>query len=422
VRLLLIEHDARFRSLLRHHVSCEWPDATFVTHNPLSRPRLPPEFLAQGYHAVLLCAHWHNSPGAAQAEGIAWLQDLAARPGFAPVVFMADRIDDDTARRARVFGAFGVIARARVEHDYLIDLLREAARTQQRAMSNWRVSTAGEESRRFGAVRIPGYRCVRRLAGGSVSQLYLAESEKAGSLIVVKVTPSMRDDSGVDQSFERFLQEYEIARRLHHSNIVRCHELGVADDHAYLVMEYYADGDLRRRIRMGLSTEDALSIAIQIARALHALHAAGTLHRDLKPGNVLMRGSSRIALTDFGLAKHLTIDFEITDPGLIFGTPHYMSPEQGHGQDVDERTDLYSLGVILYEMLAGEKPYTDCNPMAIIYKHRNAPLPVLPPHLQSLQLVLDRLMAKLPSDRYPSAKMAEEALSRALAEYKALAA
>lgn len=419
MRLLLIEQDARFRSLLRHHVSCEWPDAEFVSHNPQTRPPLPPEFLAQGYDAVLLSANWRGGPG---NDGIAWLQDLAARPGFAPVVFFADRIEDDTARRARVFGAFGVLSRARVEHEDLIDLLREASRTQQRALADWRVSPAATESRRFGSVRIPGYRCVRRLAGGSVSQLYLAESEKAGQLIVVKVTPSMRDDSGVDQSFERFLQEYEIARRLHHSNIVRCHELGVADDHAYLSMEYFPDGDLRRRIRAGINTEDALSISIQIARALQALHSAGTLHRDLKPGNVLMRGTSRIALTDFGLAKHLAVDFEITDPGLIFGTPHYMSPEQGHGQDVDERTDLYSLGVILYEMLSGEKPYTDCNPMAIIYKHRNSPLPALPAHLRSLQLVVDRLMAKLPADRYPNAQMAEEALERALTEYKAIAA
>jgi len=416
MRLLLIEHDARFRSLLRHHVSCEWPDAEFVSYNPLVKPPLPPEFLAQGYDAVLLCSHWQGG------EGVAWLQDLAARPGFAPIVFLADRTDDDVARRARVFGAFGVLGRARIEHEDLIDLLREASRTQQRALADWRVSHAATESRRFGTVRIPGYRCVRRLAGGSVSQLYLAESEKAGALIVVKVTPSMRDDSGVDQSFERFLQEYEIARRLHHSNIVRCHELGVADDHAYLAMEYFPDGDLRRRIRAGLNTEDSLSIAIQIARALQALHGAGTLHRDLKPGNVLMRGPSRVALTDFGLAKHLAIDFEITDPGLIFGTPHYMSPEQGHGQDVDERTDLYSLGIILYEMLSGEKPYTDCNPMAIIYKHRNAPVPALPAHLQMLQPVVDRMLAKLPADRYPTAQAAEEALERALAEFKALAA
>ena len=416
MRLLLIEHDARFRSLLRHHVSCEWQDAEFVSHNPQARPPLPAEFLAQGYDAVLLAHRWP------EGDGIAWLQDLAARPGFAPVVFLADRLDDEVARRARVFGAFGVVARARVAHAEFVDLLREASRTQQRALADWRVSQAGAESRKFGTVRIPGYRCVRRLAGGSVSQLYLAESEKAGTLIVIKVTPSVRDESGVDQSFERFLQEYEIARRLHHSNIVRCHELGVADDHAYLVMEYFPDGDLRRRLRAGITAEDALSIAMQIARALQALHGAGTLHRDLKPGNVLMRGQSRVALTDFGLAKHLEIDLEMTDPGLIFGTPHYMSPEQGHGQDVDERTDIYSLGIILYEMLTGEKPYTDCNPMAIIYKHRNAPVPRLAPALAPLQEVIDRLLAKLPAERYRSALAAEQALDTALATLRSLAA
>ena len=96
----------------------------------------------------------------------------------------------------------------------------------------------------------------------------------------------MRDDSGVDQSFERFLQEYEIAQRLRHPNIVRCHELGVADDHAYLAMEYFPHGDLRRRMRGGISPAEALGFAAQIARALAALHEAGILHRDLKPGNV----------------------------------------------------------------------------------------------------------------------------------------
>ena len=93
----------------------------------------------------------------------------------------------------------------------------------------------------------------------------------------------------------------------------------------------------------------------QIAGALAALHEAGALHRDLKPGNVLMRSAQRIALTDFGLAKHAALDMEITDPGIIFGTPHYMSPEQGHGEPVDERSDLYSLGVILFEMLCGRE-------------------------------------------------------------------
>jgi serine/threonine protein kinase len=364
---------------------------------------------------VVIDQDWQGS------KGLDWLRDVAARPGFAPVLFLAAQPDSTVARHARMFGAFAVLVRPGFQHATLVDVLEEAARVQRLQLADWRVSPAAETSRRFGSVRIPGYRCVRRLAGGSVSQLYLAESEKAGSLVVIKVTPSVRDASGVDQSFERFLQEYEIAHRMHHASIVRCHELGVADDHAYLAMEYFPDGDLRRRIRAGISPAEALDISAQIAGALAILHEAGALHRDLKPGNVLMRGQ-RIALSDFGLAKHALVDLEITDPGIIFGTPHYMSPEQGHGEHVDERSDLYSLGVILYEMLCGERPFTDPNPMAIIYKHRNQPVPRLAPANAAWQQVVDGLLAKLPDERYSTAAKAEAALRAAAQRARAAAA
>ena len=416
MRLLLIIQDAQLRSLVRHHVSCQWPEADLVTRSARGIARLPPEFLAQGYDAVLLDQRWLGN------EGLSWLQDLASRRGFAPIVFLADQGDELAARQARIFGSFGVLCRQRFAHQTLVSVLAEAARVQQRAQADWRVSPEAEASRRFGTVRIPGYRCVRRLAGGSVSQLYLAESQKAGSLIVVKVTPSVRDESGVDQAFERFLQEYEIAHRLHHNSIVRCHELGVADDHAYLAMEYFPEGDLRRRIRGGITAVEALDISSQIAGALAALHEAGALHRDLKPGNVLMRSRQRIALSDFGLAKHAALDMDITDPGIIFGTPHYMSPEQGHGEPVDERSDLYSLGIILYEMLAGEKPFTDANPMAIIYKHRNQPLPALPATAAHWQPIVATLLAKKPADRYASAVQAEAVLQEAAQQARSVAA
>jgi tRNA A-37 threonylcarbamoyl transferase component Bud32/DNA-binding response OmpR family regulator len=417
MRLLLIVQDPRYRTLLRHHVSCEWPEAQ-VDHRSATRESdpIPPEYLAQGYDVVILDEDWLGG------KGLAWLRDLANRRGFAPIVFLANQTDSRTAREARLCGAFGVMVRGRFANQSLIAVLDEAARMQQRARADWRISPAAEASRRFGPVRIPGYRCVRRLAGGSASQLYLAESEKAGALMVVKVTPSVRDEEGVDQAFERFLQEYEIAHRLHHSSIVRCHELGVADDHAYLAMDYYPDGDLRKRIRAGISPADSLELAAQIAGALVALHGAGALHRDLKPGNVLMRGAHRVVLTDFGLAKHAAITADMTDPGVIFGTPHYMSPEQGHGEAVDGRSDLYSLGVILHEMLAGEKPFTDASPMAIIYKHRHHPVPRLPAAVAQWQDITDVLLAKRPEDRYPSAAQAENVLREAAARARAAAA
>ena len=117
----------------------------------------------------------------------------------------------------------------------------------------------------------------------------------------------------------------------------------------------------------------------------------------------MLRVDEQIALIDFGLSKQEALEMEITDTGLIFGTPHYMSPEQGHGQEIDLRSDLYSLGVMLFEMLAGHKPYTSTNPMAIIYMHRNAPLPRLPEPLADLQPLLNRMMAKLPADRFVDA-------------------
>jgi tRNA A-37 threonylcarbamoyl transferase component Bud32/DNA-binding response OmpR family regulator len=413
MRLLYIEDDPKSRARIRHHLSCRWPDVELTAWAPVQRGVLPPEFLAQGYDAVLLAQSW---PG---GDGLEWLRDLATRPGFAPVIFLADRDSARVREAAESWSAFAVLCKERIAHESLLEAVERAGLQHRRQLADWRVSPAAEESRRFGDARIPGYRRARLLARGSVSQLYIAESEKAGALVVLKVTPSQRNASGIDQVFDRFLQEYEITTKVRHPNVVRLYELGVADDHAYLAMEYFPLGDLRRRMRAGLSPAEALGIAAQIARVLAAIHAAGVLHRDLKPGNIMMRSESQVALIDFGLAKHLALDLELTDTGLIFGTPHYMSPEQGHGQALDARSDLYSLGIVLFEMLAGAKPYTADNPMAVLYMHRNAPLPLLPESLASLQPLLDALLAKLPAERITDAVGAARRIEAARSEWLA---
>jgi serine/threonine protein kinase len=231
--------------------------------------------------------------------------------------------------------------------------------------------------------------------------------------VVLKVLRDSAEAGDEHIQFARFLQEYELISKVRHPNVVRIYDLGIADDHAYIAMEYFPRGDLRARIAKPLPPSVALAYLTQMASALEVVHAVGVLHRDLKPGNIMLRADNSVAIIDFGLAKQSDLKTDITSTGEIFGTPYYMSPEQGHGQALDERSDLYSLGIIFYEMLTHKKPYLAPTPMGVIYLHGNAPLPQLDGELQRYQPLLDRLLAKNPADRFASA--AE--LIHALAEY-----
>jgi hypothetical protein len=412
MRVLLIEEDARRCAQIRERLLAWRPQASLTVHNPVSQGALAPEFLAQGYDAVLLADQW---PG---GRGLVWARELAGRAGFAPIVLLRRSADSSAARETAALGVW-TVSGADLEGVEFHRVLAAAEQRQAHARAVWRTSSAGRDAQRFGDAFIRGYRHIRRLAAGALTDLYVGESERAGTLVALKVARDAQDEREPVDIFRRFLQEYELVQRIDAPGVVRLYDLGISDEHAWLVMEYFPMGDLRRRMRAGVAPREALRLVVEVARALEHVHAAGVLHRDLKPGNVMLRADGSIALIDFGLSKDTALARDVTGSGAIFGTPHYMSPEQGHAEAIDARSDLYSLGVMLYEMLAGEKPYRADNPMAIVYKHRKEPIPQLPERFAGLQPALVRLLAKAPADRFAGAREAAEALAHTLDEWLA---
>jgi FixJ family two-component response regulator len=396
-RLLLITDHTELGRALEQHVSIVWSDAECRVHAPLQSGRLHSGFNAIGYDVVLL------DDRIERGHGEKWLDNLLHRNSFPPIIYLAR--GDDPALAARVVkrGAIDCLMRERIDHRRMADVLRKAMVQRRTQLALLKTGPEAERLSQFGTVTIRGHRFVRELAIGGTSAVYLAESERAGEMVVLKVlrdSPSAGDEH---TQFTRFLQEYELISKVRHPNVVRIFDLGIADDHAYLAMEYFPRGDLRSVIASGLDGSEALSYLAQMAAALQVVHAVGVLHRDLKPGNIMLRTDGSVALIDFGLAKHVQSDAEITATGEIFGTPYYMSPEQGHGQALDERSDLYSLGVIFYEMLTRQKPYLAQSPMGVVYLHANAPIPLLPEALRSYQQLINKLLAKDPVHRLASA-------------------
>jgi serine/threonine protein kinase len=363
----------------------------------LQSGRLHSGFNAIGYDVVLL------DDRIERGQGEKWLDNLLHRNAFPPIVYLARGDDPGLAQRVVQRGAIDCLTRERIDHRRLADVLRKAMVQRREQLALWRTGPEAERLSQFGSVTIRGHRFVRELAIGGTSAVYLAESERAGEMVVLKVLRDSPTAGDEHTQFTRFLQEYELISKVRHPNVVRIFDLGIADDHAYLAMEYFPRGDLRSLIASGLDGSEALSYLAQMAAALEVVHAVGVLHRDLKPGNIMLRADGSVALIDFGLAKHVQVDAEITATGEIFGTPYYMSPEQGHGQPLDERSDLYSLGVIFYEMLMRQKPYVAQSPMGVIYMHANAPIPLLPQSLRNYQQLLNKLLAKDPIHRLPSA-------------------
>jgi tRNA A-37 threonylcarbamoyl transferase component Bud32/DNA-binding response OmpR family regulator len=396
-RILIICDHTRLARALEHHVSIVWDAAECRVYSPQTSGHLHSAFTALGFDAVLL------DDAVDGGRGMDWLDNLLHRPGFPPILYFAPVSSDELTQSLLLRGVADCLASDKIDNRRLDEVLRNAVLRRRQDLALQRLGSRGHEEAQFGDVRITGHRFVRQLAAGGSSMIYLAESERAGDMVVLKVLREAADGRDADKQFARFLQEYEVISTIRHPNVVRIHDLGLADDHAFIAMEYFSRGDLRAQIAQLTEPHAALGLLLQITHALEVVHQVGVLHRDLKPGNIMLRGDGSLALIDFGLARQFNSTGETTGIGQIFGTPYYMSPEQGHGQTLDARSDLYSLGVIFHEMLVHRKPYVAPTPMGVIYQHANGPLPVLEGTLRPYQSLLNGMLAKDPNDRFGSA-------------------
>ena len=248
---------------------------------------------------------------------------------------------------------------------------------------------------------LPGYELLQEIGSGGMATVYLAIQKSLDRKVAIKILRTSPNEADPERTEKRFLREGKTLAKISHKNVCGIYDIAQVGDVAYIAMEYLEGGTLVDHLREGISAGEAIAIVVQVAAALGEAHAQGIVHRDLKPANVMMRGGKVPVLTDFGIARELTADqTRITADNMIVGTPIYMSPEQVSGGEVDGRSDLYSLGIMFYELLTGQPPYQGDTPIAVCMQHLTADIPQLSGDLSELNPILDKLLAKKPEDRY----------------------
>ncbi|HAO31854.1 MAG TPA: serine/threonine-protein kinase [Candidatus Competibacter sp.] len=265
-------------------------------------------------------------------------------------------------------------------------------------------------------IQLPGYRLEKIIGKGAMSVVYLGLQESLDRPVALKV---LNPRLSADPTFtKRFVKEARTIGKLGHPHIVTIFDAGHYEEWFYIAMEYLEGATLRERIKTGLTPEQAVNILRQVAQALSCAHQHNCIHRDIKPANIMFRNAETAVLSDFGIAKNLEDKTQLTAVGWRIGTPNYMSPEQALAKPVDGRSDLYSLGVVFYEMLTGDRPYQGADAFETAMLHIKGPTPVLEEPLSRFQPIINRLLAKNPDHRFSGS----EELLRAIQDLETRAA
>ncbi len=246
-------------------------------------------------------------------------------------------------------------------------------------------------------IQIPNFTLGKEIGRGGMARVFLGEQLEPKRKVAIKIVTPQGNDQKILEDLQK---EGDTVAQFSHPNIVTVFSCGVIDQNYYLAMEILGGGDLKQKIESGMTELEAFNIMLDIAKALEHAHKRGTLHRDIKPENILFHEDGQAVLVDFGIAKAQNTVSEFTRVGAVVGTPHYMSPERALGKEIDERSDVYALGVVMYEMLMGKKVFEGSDTFAISYAHVHEPVPDLPDEKAKYQSLLNKLLAKNPDDRF----------------------
>jgi eukaryotic-like serine/threonine-protein kinase len=404
VKVLIIDDDEDLRNILAHYLKQEWPALEIEQFDPMKREMPDAAFPLGSYDVVIL------DYMLGRGDGLEWLQHFKVRGDCPPVLFLTGAGNEVIAVKAMKLGADDYQRKQELTREKLVTSVRELTKGKIEKTVPPEVAARMEGQLLGTSLQIPGIEVLRLIGEGGMSRVYLASRDNDDVPLVVKILRS--EVTNDKRALERFIEEYNLVARIGSRHVARTYGHGVSRGHAYLVMEFFDGGDLNKRLAgKALEPEEALQIFRELMFALGDIHEQGILHRDLKPQNLMFRADGSLAILDFGIAKHIDA-IDRTGHGEILGTPRYMSPEQVRGVALDLRTDIYSAGVLLYQMLTGSHLFDGETAVEVALHHLNSQPPDLPDHLATYRRLLDKLLEKDRDARFRNADEVIGFLSR----------
>ena len=430
MRILIIEDSSDYRKLLKRFIESSYPDTEIIECDPVHQDVSVDAINYQDYSLVFLDYDF----GLPNIDGLYVLKTLNAVKDVIdvpPVIMLTGQDSTKVAVESLKLGATDYLLKHETNEEIILAKINDALEfaNRQSDLSPQKDAKVESESNNEiddqdnetvtdvmlntneslipglddAIIDVPGYKIIREIGQGGMSTVLLARRLEDNKKIVLKVLFTKGQEDPL--ALKRFMQEYTLISCLNNPHIINIYERAFATDFAYIAMEYFPNGDLSHRIkRGGLDHEQAAEYLRQMAVGLQAVHDINVVHRDLKPGNILFRNDDSLTITDFGAAKNISGEFEdLTVNNMVVGTPYYMSPEQASGMKVDKRSDMYSLGVMFYQMLTGRRPFTANSISQLIFAHINEEPPPLPEHLSKYQPLVSGLMAKDQSERFQNA-------------------